>query len=97
MLFYVVPSVLHSMVAFSTIFLLVEGFQQPIRNVEIGSYWSCHGEQNDGYHMKDHKNLYQKQVSKVTLHFVWGLVSRKLTVVPVFPKQNDKKISTNFR
>ena len=27
--------------------------------------------------MKEHKMLGQKQVSKVTLHFVWGYISRK--------------------
>ena len=30
--------------------------------------------------MKEHKKLYQKQVSKVTLHFVWGHLTRKQTV-----------------
>ena len=30
--------------------------------------------------MKEHKKLDQKQVSKVTLHFVWGHLSRKQTV-----------------
>ena len=30
--------------------------------------------------MKEHKKLSQKQVSKVTLHFVWGRLSRKQTV-----------------
>ena len=36
---------------------------------------SCIGEQNGGYHVKEHKKLTQKQVSKVTLHFVgaWSL------------------------
>ena len=42
-----------------------------------------HGEQNRGYHMKEHKKLSQKQASKVTLHFVWGQLSRKQTVVGV--------------
>ena len=70
MLFHVVPSVLLSMVAFSTIFLLVEVIQQPIRIVEIGGYWSCHGEQFEGYHLKEDKNLYQNLMSKVILHFV---------------------------
>ena len=70
MLFHVVLSVLLSMVAFSTTFLLVEVIQLPIRIVEISGYWSCHGEQIEGYHMKEHKNLNQKLVSKLTLHFV---------------------------
>ena len=70
MLFHEVPRVLLSMLAFSTIFLLIEVIQQPIRIIEIGGYQSCHGEQIEGYHMKEDKNLYQKLVSKVTLHFV---------------------------
>ena len=32
--------------------------------------------------MKEHEKLGQKQVSKVTLHFVWGHISRKQTVNP---------------
>ena len=42
---------------------------------------SYHGEQNRGYHMNEHKKLSQKQVSKVTLHFVWAQLSRKQTVL----------------
>ena len=56
--------------AFLTIFLLTENLQQPIRVFEIGGYWSCHGEQNASYHVKEDKNLCQKMVLKVTLHFV---------------------------
>ena len=70
MLFHMVALLLLSMVAFLTIFLLVENLQHPIRIFEIGGYWSCHGEQNASYHVKEDKNLYQKMVSKVTLHFV---------------------------
>ena len=70
MLFHMVASVLLSMVAFSTIFLLVKILQQPIRIFEISGYRSCHGEENAGYHVKEHKKLGQKLVSKVTLHFV---------------------------
>ena len=33
-----------------------------------------------GTDMKEHKKLCQKYVSKVTLHFVWGHLSRKQTV-----------------
>ena len=80
MLFHKVVSVLLSMVAFSTTFLLVQTIQQPIRIFEISGYLSCHGEQNGGYRVKEHRKLYQKQVSKVTLHFVWDHLSRKLTV-----------------
>jgi len=75
-----VASVLLSMIAFSTIFLLVKILQQPIRIFEISGYWSCHGEQNAGYPVKEHKKLGQKPVSKVTLHFVWGHLSKKQTV-----------------
>ena len=32
--------------------------------------------------MKEHEKVGQKQVSKVTLHFVWGHFSRKQTVGP---------------
>ena len=80
MLFHMVASVLLSMVAFSTIFLLVKILQQPIRIFEISGYWSCHGEENACYHVKEHKKLGQKLVSKVTLHFVWGHLSKKQTV-----------------
>ena len=73
MLFHMVASVLLSMVAFLTIFLLVKILQQPIRILEISGYWSYHGEQNACYHVKEHKKLGQKLLSKVTLHFVWGL------------------------
>ena len=81
MLFHIVALVLLSMVAFLTIFLLAENLQQPIRIFEISSYWSYHGEQNAGYHIKEHKNLYQNLMSKVTLHFVWGHISKKQTVI----------------
>ena len=36
-----------------------------------------------GYRVKEHEKLVQKQVSKVTLHFVWGHFSRKQTVARV--------------
>ena len=80
MLFHMVASVLLSMVALLTILLLVKILQQPIRILEISGYWSCHGEQNACYHVKEHKKLGQKLVSKVTLHFVWGLLSKRQTV-----------------
>ena len=70
MLFHKVVSVLLSMVAFSTTFLLVQTIQQPIRIFEISGYWSGHGEENASYHVKEHKKLGQKLMSKVTLHFV---------------------------
>ena len=37
----------------------------------------------EAYHVKVHTKLDQKHASKVTLHFVWGPLSRKQTVVPV--------------
>ena len=49
--------------------------------LKLGLYhMSYHGEQNQGYHVKEHKKLCQKQVSRVTLHFVWDQLSRKQTV-----------------
>ena len=54
-------------VSFFNHFLLVEVIQQPIRIIVIESYWSCHGEQIEGYHMKEDKSLYQKLVSKAEL------------------------------
>ena len=80
MLFHMVALVFLSMVAFSTTFLLVKILQQPIRIFEINGYWSCHGEENACYHVKEHKKLGQKLVSKVTLYFVWGNLCRKQTV-----------------
>ena len=55
--------------------------QQPIRISEISGYWSCHGEQNAGYHVKEHKKLGHKEVSKVTLRFVWGHLSKQQTLL----------------
>ena len=78
------------MVAFSTIFLLVKILQQPIRIFEISGYWSCHGEENACYHVKEHKKLGQKLVSKVTLHFVWGHLSKKQTVADVLAWENTQ-------
>ena len=83
MLFQVVPSVLLSMVALITTYMkesdwLLKNFHQSENGLK-----SYHGEQNQGYHVKEHKKLCQKQVSKVTLHFVWGQLSRKQTVLCV--------------
>ena len=47
---------------------------------EKSGYWSSHGEENACYHVKEHKKLGQKLVSKVTLHFVWGNLWKKQTV-----------------
>ena len=73
MLFHMVALVLLSMVAFLTIFLLAENLQQPIRIFEISGYWSCHGEQNAGYHIKEHESHDPNLVSKVTLHFLGAI------------------------
>ena len=81
MFFHLVALVLLFMVAFKNHFLLVKILQKPIKILEISGYWSCHGEQNAGYHVIEHKNWDQKQVSKMTLHFVWGHFSRKQTVI----------------
>ena len=54
---------------------LLEHFDQS----ESGSK-SYHGKQNQG-HVREHRKLYQKVVSKVTLHFVWGHLLRKQTVM----------------
>ena len=58
MLFQVVPSVLLSMVAFITIYMeesdwLLKNFQKSENGLQ-----SYHGEQNRGYHLKQHKKLY---------------------------------------
>ena len=52
------------MVAFSTIFWLVKILQQPIRFFDINGYWSCHGKQNRGYHVKEHKNYIRNWCQK---------------------------------
>ena len=62
-LFHMVALVLLFMVAFKNHFLLVKILQKPIKILEISGYWSCHGEQNAGYHVKEHRKLYQKHVS----------------------------------
>ena len=80
MLFQVVPSVLLSMVALITTYMkesdwLLKNFHQSANGLK-----SCHGEQSRGYHLKEHKKLYQKLVLKVMLHFVWDHLSRKQRV-----------------
>ena len=78
--------VLHSMVALKTTYFkesdwLLKNFHQ-----SENGWKSYHGEQNRGYHVKEHKKLCQKQVSKVTLHFVRGQLSRKQTVLSFYKK-----------
>ena len=46
---------------------------------------SYHGEQNQGNHVREPEKRGQKQVSKVTLNFVWGRLSRKHTVPRLKP------------
>ena len=58
MLFQVVPSVLLSMVALITTYMkesdwLLKNFHQSEKGLQ-----SCHGEQNRGYHLKEHKKVY---------------------------------------
>ena len=69
MLFHMAASVL----LFFDHFLLVKILQQPIRIHKISSFWSCHGEENACYHVKELKKLGQKLVSKVTLHNAFSL------------------------
>ena len=49
-------------------------------NQSENGWKSYHGKQNQGCHVKEHKKLIQKLVSKMTLHFVWGHLSKKQTV-----------------
>ena len=75
-----VPSVLLSMVALiTTYFKESDWLLKNLHQSESGSK-SYHGEQNRGYHEKEYLKLSQKQLSKVTLHFVMGQLSRKQTV-----------------
>ena len=53
---------------------------------------SYHGKENQGYYFKEHKKPYQKLVSKVMLHFVWGHLSRKQTVLSPVRVPFAKKI-----
>ena len=61
---------------FQKFWLVVEKYW-PIRKWLKMLPWT----KNWDYHVKEHKNLYQKQMSKMTLHFVWGLLLRKQTVL----------------
>ena len=80
MLFHMVPSVLLSMVAqITTYFKESDWLLKNLHQSESG-WKTYHGEQNGGYLVKEHIKLCQKQLSKVTLHFVWGQLSRKQTV-----------------
>ena len=79
MLFDMLPSVLLSMVAsITTYFKESDWLLKNLYQSESG-WKSYHGEQNWGYHVKEHTKLCQRQLSKVTLHFVWGQLSRKQT------------------
>ena len=82
MLFHIVAFILVYMAAKITAYFkdsdwLLKNFDQQDNGLK-----SYHGEQNRGYHVKEHKKLDQKLVSKVTLHFVQGHLSRKQTVQP---------------
>ena len=80
MLFRMVPSVLLSMVAQISTFWLVEIPQQPIRIFQFIGFLSYHGEKKERYHVKEHKKLCWKLMSKMSLHFVGGHYSEKQTV-----------------
>ena len=69
MLFHLVASVLLTKVAFSTFFSLVKILLQPIRIFEIGGYFSCHRHQNEGYYVKERKNLIKKHGVESDLSF----------------------------
>ena len=78
---HMVSSILFSMLrSVDIIFLLVKILHKS-KSFDKGGSWSCHGEQNAGYPVKEHKKLDQKPVSKITLHFVWGHLSRKQTMI----------------
>ena len=64
MLFQVVPSVLLSMVALITTYMkesdwLLKNFHQSENGLK-----SYHGEQNQGYHVKGHKNCVRNRCQK---------------------------------
>ena len=80
MLFQVVPTVLLSMVALITTYMKESDWLLEIFHQSENGLQSYHGEHNRGYHLKEHKKLYKKLVSKVMLHFVWVNLSRKQTV-----------------
>ena len=61
------------------IFFLFKVLQQSIKI--LSGYWSYHGEQIASYHIKEHKNLFWKLVSKMTVHFVCAHPSRKQIVM----------------
>ena len=78
--FHMVPSVLLSMVALITTYFKESDWLLKNLHQSESGWKSYHGEQNRGYYVKEHKKLSQKLVSKVTLHFVRGQLSRKQTV-----------------
>ena len=80
MLFHMVPCVLLSMAAQISTFWLVEIPQQPIRISQFTGFLSYHGEKKERYHVKEHKKLCWKLMSKMSLHFVGGHHSEKQTV-----------------
>ena len=79
MLFHMVPSVMFSKAASTaTYFKVSDWLFKNIHQSENGSN-SYHGEQNRGFHVKEHKKLCQEQVSKQTLPFVVGQPLTKQT------------------
>ena len=80
MLFHMVACILFSMVALLTAYFKDSYWLLKKINQSKNGWKSYHGEQNQGYHEKEHKKLIQKLVSKMTLHFVWSHLSKKQTV-----------------
>ena len=70
MLSHMVPSVLLSMVASIATYFKESDWLLKIFHQSENGLNSYHGEQNRGYHVKEHQKLCQKKVSKVMLHFV---------------------------
>ena len=80
MLFHMVAFILVSMATtlityFKDSDWLLNSFDQ-----QESGWKSYHGQQNRDFLVKEHEKLYKKKMSKVTLHFVWGHLSRKQTV-----------------
>ena len=91
-LFHMVACILFSMAAQITAYFKDSDWLLKILTQENG-WKSYHGDQNPGYHVKGHEKLGQKQVSKVTLHFVWGYFSRKQTVIRLLTGSPGRPLS----
>ena len=77
--------------SFLSTFWLIKLLQTPIGFFEICGCWSYHGKQNECYHVKEYKELYQKQVLNVTTHFFKSPIEKTnsdLVFMHPKPKQN---------